>query len=96
MANTLTQMKVKGYAAHRVGAALAAFEFDRREPGENDVVIDILFCGICHTDIHQVRNEWGGSVYPMVPGHEIVGWVSRVGDRQGRHSLCFACAASGS
>ena len=72
-------MKVKGYAVSNATAALGPFQFERREPGNSDIVIDILYCGICHTDIHQVRNEWGGSVYPMVPGHEIVGRVSRAG-----------------
>src|SRR3954467_13306704 len=81
MATTLTNLRVKGFAAQQAGAALAPFDFERREPGEKDVVVDILYCGICHTDIHQVRNEWGGSVYPMVPGHEIVGYVSRVGTK---------------
>jgi uncharacterized zinc-type alcohol dehydrogenase-like protein len=81
MPTTATSLRVKGYAAQKVGAALAPFEFERREPGEKDVVIDILYCGICHTDIHQVRDEWGGSVFPMVPGHEIVGRVSRIGTR---------------
>lgn len=81
MASTETMIRVKGYAAHKAGGALYPFQVERREPGENDVVIDILYCGICHTDIHQVRDEWGGSIYPMVPGHEIVGWVSRVGPR---------------
>ena len=81
MNTTLTTLQFRGYGAHRAGAALAPFQFERREPGESDVVIDILFCGICHTDIHQVRNEWGGSSFPMVPGHEIAGWVSRVGSR---------------
>jgi uncharacterized zinc-type alcohol dehydrogenase-like protein len=76
---TLTALQVKGFAAHKPGAALAPFPFERREPRDHDIVIDILYCGICHTDIHQVRDEWGGSVYPMVPGHEIVGRVSRVG-----------------
>ncbi len=69
----------KGYATHNPTEPLGPFSFERRDPGPNDVVIDILFCGICHTDIHQARNEWGGSVYPMVPGHEIVGRVTRVG-----------------
>jgi uncharacterized zinc-type alcohol dehydrogenase-like protein len=81
MNNTMTMVRVKGYAAHRAGAALAPFQVERWEPGEGDVAIDILFCGICHTDSHQVRNEWGGSIFPMVPGHEVVGWVSRVGTR---------------
>jgi uncharacterized zinc-type alcohol dehydrogenase-like protein len=57
------------------------FTIERREPGPEDVVIDILFCGICHTDVHQARGEWGASTYPMVPGHEIVGRVERVGER---------------
>ena len=55
------------------------FNFERREPGPDDVQFDILYCGVCHSDIHQVRNEWGNSVYPMVPGHEIVGRVTKVG-----------------
>ena len=58
---------------------LAPFSFERRDIGQSDVEIEILYCGICHTDIHQARNEWGNSVYPMVPGHEIVGRVKRVG-----------------
>ena len=81
MSTTLTSIQVKGYAAHKAGATLAPFSFQRREPRDTDIVIDIQYCGICHTDIHQVRDEWGGSVFPMVPGHEIVGIVSRVGTR---------------
>ena len=68
-----------GYAATSATAPLAPFTFDRRDPGQNDVAIEILFCGVCHTDIHQTRNEWGGAVYPMVPGHEIVGRVTATG-----------------
>jgi uncharacterized zinc-type alcohol dehydrogenase-like protein len=79
MSTTLTALQVKGFAAHKSGSALAPYAFERREPRDRDIVIDILYCGICHTDIHQVRNEWGGSVFPMVPGHEIVGRVSRIG-----------------
>lgn len=67
------------YAAQSADAKLEPFSFHRREPGENDILLEILYCGVCHSDIHQVRNEWGGSMYPMVPGHEIVGRVSRVG-----------------
>jgi uncharacterized zinc-type alcohol dehydrogenase-like protein len=55
------------------------FTFERREPGEHDVLIEIQFCGVCHSDIHQARGEWGNSTFPMVPGHEIVGRVARVG-----------------
>jgi len=69
----------KGYAAMKVGGALVPFNFERREPGDRDVVIDLLYCGICHSDLHQVKNEWGGSFFPMVPGHEMVGRVTRVG-----------------
>jgi uncharacterized zinc-type alcohol dehydrogenase-like protein len=72
-------MKTPAYAALSAKAPLAPYTVDRRDPGPDDVAIDILFCGICHSDIHQVRDEWGGSVFPMVPGHEIVGRVSRVG-----------------
>ncbi|HZY74516.1 MAG TPA: NAD(P)-dependent alcohol dehydrogenase, partial [Edaphobacter sp.] len=72
-------MKSHGYAAHNARSPLVPFNFERREPGPNDVVIEIDYCGICHSDIHQVRDEWGGSIYPMVPGHEIVGHVTAVG-----------------
>jgi uncharacterized zinc-type alcohol dehydrogenase-like protein len=69
----------KGYAAMKAGEALTPFTFDRREVGSKDVLIKIQFCGICHSDIHQARDEWGGSIFPMVPGHEIVGTVVRTG-----------------
>ena len=58
---------------------LASNTIPRREPNERDVQIEILFCGICHSDLHMVRNEWGNTVYPIVPGHEIVGRVAKVG-----------------
>lgn len=69
----------KAYAAPSATAPLAPFSFERREPTPNDVQIDILFCGVCHSDIHTVRDEWGGTIYPCVPGHEIVGRVLKVG-----------------
>jgi uncharacterized zinc-type alcohol dehydrogenase-like protein len=72
-------MKSHGYAAHDKKSPLVPFSFDRREPGPNDVVVEIAYCGICHSDIHQVRDEWNQSIYPMVPGHEIVGHVTAVG-----------------
>src|SRR5215210_6818260 len=72
-------IKTNGYAAPSAGAALEPFSFDRRDVGPRDVLIDIQYCGVCHSDIHQVRDEWGGSIYPMVPGHEIVGRVARTG-----------------
>jgi len=73
-------IKAKGYAAKQVSAPLEPWNFDRRDPGSHDVQIEILYCGVCHSDLHQVRNEWGGSIYPMVPGHEIVGRVIKTGD----------------
>src|SRR5688572_25497756 len=69
----------KGYAAPSATEDLKPFSFERREVGPHDVLIDILYCGVCHSDIHQARNEWGGSMYPLVPGHEIVGRISKVG-----------------
>lgn len=69
----------KGYAAKSATSGLAPWEFERREPGPNDVLIKILYSGICHSDIHQVKSEWGPSIYPIVPGHEIVGRIERVG-----------------
>ena len=69
----------KTYAALDPKKPLTAFTIQRRKPGKNDVYIKIMFCGICHTDIHQARNEWGHSIFPMVPGHEIVGEVITVG-----------------
>ena len=72
-------MKSHGYAAHDPKSPLVPFNFDRRDPGPNDVVVEIAYSGICHSDIHQVRDEWGGSIYPMVPGHEIVGHVTAIG-----------------
>ena len=93
-------MKTQGYAAPAVGAPLAPFEFERRELRPRDVGIEIKFCGICHSDIHQVRDEWGGSTFPMVPGHEIAGVVSdvgsdvtkfKVGDRVGVGCMVDSC-----
>ncbi len=69
------------YAAYDDKSPLRAFEVTRREPRPSDVVIDILYCGICHSDLHQARNEWHSSTYPMVPGHEIVGRVRSVGPK---------------
>lgn len=68
-----------GYAAETAKSPLAPFSFERRDPGDLDVEIEILFCGVCHSDLHQARNEWANSLYPCVPGHEIVGRVTRVG-----------------
>lgn len=70
---------VNAYATQKARALLGPFQINRRDPGPHDVVIEIAFCGVCHSDIHQARDEWGGSIFPMVPGHEIVGKVSAVG-----------------
>lgn len=78
-------IKVRGYAAQQAKAALGPYSFERREPSDHDIVIDIGYCGICHTDIHQVGDEWGGSKFPMVPGHEITGTVSQVGPKVTRY-----------
>ena len=76
-----------GYAAKEAKASLTHFSFERRDLRDHDVMIDIQYCGICHTDIHQVNNEWGRSIYPMVPGHEIVGNVSHVGSQVTRFKV---------
>lgn len=80
-------IKTRGYAAQTAKAPLGPFTFERRDPGPNDVAIKILYCGICHSDIHQARDEWGGSVFPMVPGHEIVGRVTEVGSSVTKHKV---------
>ena len=72
-------IKTHGYAAQNATTAPAPFTYEHRDPGPRDIVLDIQFCGICHSDIHQARNEWGNATYPMVPGHEIVGTVAEVG-----------------
>jgi alcohol dehydrogenase (NADP+) len=75
----IRMIETQGYAARSATTPLAPFRFERREPGLHDVQIEILYCGVCHSDLHTVRSEWPGTVYPMVPGHEIVGRVVRVG-----------------
>lgn len=93
-----------GYAALTAKARLQPFSFERRDVGPHDVLIIITHCGICHSDIHQARDEWGGSLFPMVPGHEIVGTVAkvgpsvkafRVGDRAGVGCFVDSCRTCG-
>ena len=79
--------KAKGYAAPAAKSPLAPFTFERREPGVHDVAIDIKYCGICHSDVHQVKDEWGGAMFPMVPGHEIAGVVTKVGSKVTRFKV---------
>jgi uncharacterized zinc-type alcohol dehydrogenase-like protein len=69
----------KGYSALNAQSPLAPFDFSRREPGATEIAIEILYCGVCHSDLHMVRNEWGNSIYPLVPGHEIIGRVLAAG-----------------
>lgn len=72
-------IKSTGYAAQSADSGLAPFNFERRDPGAHDVQIEILFCGVCHSDLHTVRDEWHNAIFPVVPGHEIVGRVTAVG-----------------
>ncbi len=92
--------KTHGYATHNPQSPLVPFSFERRELRPQDIQIKILFCGVCHSDVHQARNEWGGSQYPMVPGHEIIGNITaigtavtgfKVGDRVGVGCLVDSC-----
>jgi uncharacterized zinc-type alcohol dehydrogenase-like protein len=92
----------RGYAATDASKPLVPFTFERREPGDDDIVIDIKYAGICHSDIHQARNEWGNSSFPMVPGHEIAGIVTavgknvtsfKIGDRAGVGCFVNSCTA---
>lgn len=80
-------MHVSGYATQSAKDNLAPHRFERREPRVNDVVIEILYCGVCHSDLHQARNDWNNSIYPMVPGHEIIGRVISVGAKVTRFKL---------
>ncbi|XP_028071949.1 probable cinnamyl alcohol dehydrogenase 6 isoform X2 [Camellia sinensis] len=91
---------VSGWAAHDSSGNITPYTFKRRENGINDVTIDILYCGICHTDLHHIRNDWGITMYPVVPGHEITGLISKVGsnvskfkigDRVGVGCLAASC-----
>ena len=98
-------IKAFGYATHSARSPLVPFGFERREPRPDDVTIEILYCGVCHSDLHQARNNWNNSIYPMVPGHEIIGRVAGVGsgvtrfkegDRVGVGCMvdsCLACDA---
>ena len=72
-------LQTKGYAVENAESGFTPFAFERRDLGAKDVLIEIMYCGVCHSDIHQARNEWGNSIYPMVPGHEIVGRVAQTG-----------------
>ena len=79
--------QVSAYAARDPKSPLAPLAIDRRPVGKTDIAIDILFCGVCHSDLHTARDEWGGTVYPVVPGHEIVGRVTAVGSGVSKHKV---------
>ena len=80
-------MKTVGYAAHSSDTPLAPYHFERRELRDNDVAMEILYCGVCHSDLHVARNDWGWSSYPVVPGHEIVGRVTAVGSNVSKYNV---------
>lgn len=80
-------MKTIGYAAQDAASPLAPFAFERRDLRDNDVAIDILYCGVCHSDLHMTRDDWGGAIYPSIPGHEIVGRVSAIGSGVTRYKV---------
>lgn len=85
-------MKTIGYAAQSATTPLAPFAFERRELRPNDVAIDILYCGVCHSDLHTARSDWPWTIYPVVPGHEIVGCVTRVGPEVTKYKVGDAVA----
>ena len=74
-------LEIPAYGAASAKAPLAPFFIERRRPGPHDLLVEILYCGVCHSDIHQARGEWSASVFPMVPGHEIVGTVVEAGHK---------------
>ena len=80
-------IKALGYAAKHSFSRLRPFEFERQEAGPNEIEIDVQYCGVCHSDIHQVKNEWSNTVYPCVPGHEVVGRVTKAGSGVTRHAV---------
>ena len=80
-------MKTAAYAAFGAGLALEPHTVERRNVGEHDVAMDILYCGVCHSDIHQVNNDWGGSTFPIVPGHEVLGRVTEIGAHVSKYKV---------
>ena len=80
-------LHTRAYAAQSSDSPLKPFKIDRRSPGSTDVALDILYCGVCHSDLHTARGEWGGTIYPCVPGHEIVGRVTAVGNKVSRFKV---------
>ncbi len=81
------KMNTQAYAALDKDSALIPHAIERREPGPHDIQMDILYCGVCHSDIHQVKNDWGGTTYPIVPGHEVVGKVVKIGSHVSKYKI---------
>lgn len=77
----------KAYAAHSADTPLSEWNIERRPPKPHDVQMDILYCGVCHSDLHTVRNEWGGTIYPVVPGHEIIGRITAIGNKVTKYNV---------
>ena len=80
-------LKTPAYAAKKADSELVPWSLERREPGPHDVLIDILYCGVCHSDIHHVLGDWQEETYPLVPGHEIAGIVSETGSDVSKHKV---------
>jgi len=80
-------IKAKAYAAQSPETDLAPWSFERRDVGEHDVQFDIMYCGVCHSDLHQIKNDWFPGIFPMVPGHEIVGKVAKVGSHVKKYKV---------
>jgi len=87
-------IKVAGYGAKHPFSRLRPFEFERQEAGPNEVEIEVQYCGVCHSDIHQMKNEWSNTVYPCVPGHEVVGRVTKAGPGVTRHAVAIWSASA--
>ncbi|KAL6954978.1 cinnamyl-alcohol dehydrogenase [Sarracenia purpurea var. burkii] len=81
MAKSVEGVQAFGWAARDASGVLSPFNFSRRATGDKDVKFKVLYCGICHSDLHQIKNEWGSTSYPLLPGHEIVGVVTEVGSK---------------
>ena len=85
-------MKTFGYAAHSPDSPLVPYSFERRDLRENDVAMEVLYCGVCHSDLHMVQNDWDWTIYPIVPGHEIIGRVIATGSGVTRYKTGDAVA----
>ncbi len=85
-------MRTLGYAAHSPDSPLVPYSFERRDLRENDVAMEVLYCGVCHSDLHMIQNDWNWIIYPIVPGHEIIGHVIATGSKVTRYKTGDAVA----